>query len=47
MLSLRIKLEGQKTKGREQRGRIQAEGPVVSPPPSLPPSFSTNQESFV
>lgn len=36
MLSLRIKLEGQKTKGREQRGRIQAEGPVVSPStPSL------------
>lgn len=32
MLSLRIRLEGQKTKGREQRGGIQAEVPAVSPP---------------
>lgn len=35
MLSLRIKLEGQKTKGREQRGSIQAEGPAVPPTASL------------
>lgn len=35
MLSLRIRLEGQNTKGREQRGSFEAEVPAVPPPPSL------------